>query len=472
MQAECNAESVEFHPLGRREVVGRFDGGKITSEGGGLLLREVEEKRRIIKQFTGCFRDFRDPDRIEHPLFRLVAQRVYALAMGYEDINDHEDLRQDPLLAVLVGSEDPLGRRRVRESDQGKALAGKSTLNRLELTPADADGKSRYKKISVVHKAVEEFFVRVFLQAHHEPPKEIVLDLDATDDPLHGNQEGRFFHGYYNSYCYLPLYIFCGEHLLWAQLRSSNIDASEGSVEALEKIVGWIRQDWPEVKVLVRGDSGFCRERIMSWCEGNGVDYVLGLAKNSRLTGALERELDEAKAQYKETGRPSRLFKDFSYRTLKSWSRKRRVVGKAEHLEKGSNPRFVVTSLSSQECEGRRLYEEVYCARGEMENRIKEQQLHLFADRTSCHEMRANQLRLWFSSVAYVLMETLRRLGLTGTQMARAQCQTIRLKLLKIGAQIRVTSRKVWISWAEGYPYARILLQACSNLKGVVPLRL
>jgi hypothetical protein len=313
------------------------------------------------------------------------------------------------------------------------------------------------------HGAVDRLLVNLFLEAHQEAPKEIILDLDATDDPLHGKQEGRFFHGYYGHYCYLPLYIFCGEFLLCARLRPSNIDGAKGSVEELQRIVPQIRAVWPEVRILVRGDSGFCREELMVWCEAQGVEYLLGLAKNDRLKAEIAKEMQAAKAQYQETGRAARLFKEFLYQTRKSWARARRVVAKAEHLEKGENPRFVVTSLSREPWPAQALYEEQYCARGDMENRIKEQ-LMLFCDRTSTHYLRSNQLRLYFSSLAYVLMQMLRRLGLEGTELAKAQCSTIRLKLLKIGALIRITARKVWVSLASGYPYVHFFWQVHQKL--------
>jgi hypothetical protein len=401
----------------------------------------------------------------------LVAQRIYTLALGYEDLNDHDDLRHDPLLAVLVGKKDPTGRHRVRKRDQGKALAGKSTLNRLELTPVGADEQSRYKKIPLDCQHAEKVFTEIFLQSYRQPPSCIVLDLDATDDPLYGHQLGRFFHGYYKSYCYLPLYIFCGDHLLCAKLRPSDIDASTGSVKQLDRIISRIRQEWPQVEIIIRADSGFCREIIMSWCESHhGVDYILGLAKNERLKQAIASEMEQAKEQYEQTGQSARVFKDFEYQTLESWSRSRRVIGKAEYLGKGENPRFVVTSLSAEQIDARSLYEDKYCARGDMENRIKEQQLFLFADRTSAATMRANQLRLWFSSIAYTLLQALKRLGLPGTRLAQAQCSTIRLKLLKIGAQIRITVRKVWVSLAESYPYRPIFQQVYENLSRCCPV--
>jgi len=351
-------------------VESNFSGGKITSDGGGLLLREVEERRRVIGRFAECFTDHRDERSIEHTTQELVAQRVYGIALGYEDLNDHDVLRQDPLLAVLVGKSDPNGEERARERDRGKALAGKSTLNRLELTSGTVGEKERYKKIALDEKAVEKVLVELFLDAYEEAPERIVLDLDATDDLIHGKQEGRFFHGYYGNYCYLPLYIFAGEHLLAAKLRKSDIDGSAGSVEELERIVGQIRERWPVVQIVIRGDSGFCREELMVWCESNKVDYVLGLAKNDRLKKEIEDELAKAKAEYEKTGKEAREFKDFQYQTLTSWSRERRVVGKAEHLAKGANPRFVVTTLRMEDYDARRLYEKEYCARGEMENRI------------------------------------------------------------------------------------------------------
>ena len=468
METQCNPTQLEFHELGSREVRGKFDGGNITSDAGGLLLRETEKRTGIISGFARCFADLRKPERIEHTVAELVAQRIYGLALGYEDLNDHDDLRRDPLFAVLVGKEDPEGENRTRKQDRGKAGAGKSTLNRLELTPADPTASElRYKKIIMKPAEIDRLFVDVFMQAHDEAPEEIVLDVDATDDPLHGNQEGRFFHGYYMNYCYLPLYVFCGEFLLGARLRPSNIDASEGTVEELARIVGQIRSAWPSVKIIVRGDSGFCRDSIMSWCEAQGVDYVFGFAKNERLKARIAEELKQAQERYEATQEASRVFKDFRYETRESWSRERRVVGKAEYLDKGANPRFVVTSIGMEKIDARELYERLYCARGDMENRIKEQQLWLFADRTSTGKMRANQLRLYFSSAAYMLLQALRRLGLQGTQMAAAQCNTLRLKLLKVGAQVRVTVRKVWVSLAGGYPYVELFLQVYRNIQAI-----
>ncbi len=470
MATECSTSYLDFPMVGPRQVLADFDGGAISSDGGALLLRETERLTGIIRQFAACFSDHRDPDLIEHSVEELLAQRVYGLALGYEDLNDHDDLRRDPLLATVVGKGDPTGKSRQRRRDRGKALAGKSTLNRLELTPIGADKDSRYKKIACRTRDVERLFVSLFLQAHERPPERIVLDLDATDDPIHGHQLGRFFHAYYKGYCYLPLYIFCGDHLLCARLRPSDIDASAGSVKHLSRIVAQLREAWPEVKIVVRADSGFCREEILRWCEDNGVDYLIGLAKNTRLVAAIAAEAERARQQFEATRRPARFFVELRYQTLKTWSRERRVVAKAEHLAKGPNPRFVVTSLSIEDRAAQLLYERDYCGRGEMEDRIKEQQLHLFADRTSAGTMRANQVRLFFSSIAYVLLEALRRLGLAGTELAEAQCQTIRLKLLKVGALVRVTVRKVWVKLSSGSPYADVFRRVHANLARLCPV--
>ena len=446
MATDCNPQQLEFQGVGRRTVVAAFDGGTLTSDGGLLLLSQVEQRRGILRDFAACFRDQRNPAYVEHRLEELVRQRVLGLALAYEDLNDHDELRTDPLLATVVGKADPVGNDRRQEQDRGKPLAGKSTLNRLEWGAVKQD---RYRKISVDSKAVDRFLVDTFLSAHESVPSQIILDLDATDDPLHGEQEGRFFHGYYGGYCYLPLYIFCGSHLLCALLRSSDRDASSGAVTEVGRIVAQIRSRWPEVRIILRADSGFAREELMAWCEQHAVDFVFGLARNARLQRALGGELTQAREQFEQSGEAARLFRDFTYQTRKSWSCQRRVVGKAEHLAKGANPRFIVTSLNSESWPAAALYEQLYCARGEMENRIKEQQMCLFADRTSSHNLASNQLRLWFSSVAYILLNELRRLGLQGTELAQARCDTIRTKLLKIGAQIRVTVRRVWVHLAS-----------------------
>lgn len=466
MTTDCTFSPLEFQGMTRRTVVASFDGGTVSSDAGVLLLAEVDRRLGLLELFAACFKDHRNPALVEHSIEELVRQRVFGLALGYEDLNDHDELRRDPLLASVVGKADPTGSDRRQEQDRGKPLAGKSTLNRLEWGTVKQD---RYRKISLDTEAVDRFFVDVFLAAYQKAPAEIVLDLDATDDPLHGEQEGRFFHGYYGGYCYLPLYIFCGSHLLCSRLREANVDASFGAVTELERIVARIRQRWPEVRILVRGDSGFAREELMSWCESHGVDFVLGLARNARLQRAVGGELEQARAQFEESGKAARVFKDFVYRTKKSWFRQRRVVGKAEYLSKGANPRFIVTSLPSDRWSAQVLYEKLYCARGEMENRIKEQQLCLFADRTSTHHLSSNQVRLWFSSVAYVLLNELRRLGLTGTDLAQARCDTIRTKLLKIGAQVKVTVRRVWVHLASSYPYAALFAQVLGHLRASRP---
>jgi len=430
----------------------------------------VDKRTGISERLARCFRDYRKAERIEHPVGSMIRQRVCGIALGYEDLNDHDRLRHDVVMGVLSERDEPSGSDRVRKTDQGKPIAGKSTLNRLELTPEQANETSRYKKIVADGAAIDELMVAIFIESYQTAPSQIVLDIDATDDPLHGHQQGRYFHGYYAEYCYLPLYIFCGEHLLCARLRSADKDPASGVLAELSRLVQQIRLAWPEVRIIVRGDSGFCRDQIMSYCEDHQVDYVLGLAKNRRLKKALQTEMAEAQKLHQATQQPARLFKDFRYRTKRSWSCERRVVGKAEYLVKGENPRFIVTSIKSEQIDARALYEDFYCARGEMENRIKEQQLALFADRTSTSWMRSNQLRLYFSSFAYILVHALRRLGLQGTELAKAQCDTIRLKLFKVGAQIRVSVRKVWISFSESYPYFSLFQQVLLRLQQI-PIR-
>ena len=443
MPTQCCRDLFGYEVVEGRQVVAAFDGGEGTTEAGGLLLGATDRAIGLVGRFAACFCDGRAQAQVEHTVAAMVAQRVFGIALGYEDLIDHDHLRHDPVLAILAG--------RLEAKRQNCApLAGKSTLNRLEHAPSEP---SRYHKIGHDPVAIEGLFVELFLEAYKTPPKEITLDLDATDDPLHGHQEGRFFHGYYDGYCYLPLYVFCGRHLLAAKLRRSNIDASAGAVAEVERIVGQIRARWPKVKILLRADSGFAREDLMAWCEANGVDYVFGLARNERLVGAIADDLAAAEAASLAQGGPVRRFADLPWRTLDSWSRARRVVAKAEHLPKGANPRFVVTSLPASEIDARTLYEDVYCARGDVENRIKEQQLDLFADRTSAATMRANQLRLWFASFAYVLLEALRRIGLRHTQFATATCGTIRLKLLKIGAQVRKSVRRIKVAMASACPY-------------------
>ena len=443
MQTECSADLFGFAPVEGRKVVAGFDGGRMTSDAGAMLLGAADKRIGLIERVAGCFTDYRDADLIEHTVAGLVGQRVFGIALGYEDLIDHEQLRHDPVMAVLGGKLE------ARRADCAP-LAGKSTLNRLELSREEP---TRYHKISYDAAAIEGLFVDLFLAAHPAPPAQITLDLDATDDPRHGHQEGRFFHGYYDTYCYLPLYVFCGRHLLAAKLRPANIDASAGSVEEIARIVAQIRRRWPKVRILLRADSGFAREALMTWCENNDVDFLLGLAKNSRLVGEIEAELAAAQEHSQRTEKPARRFKDFTWQTRESWSRARRVVAKAEWTRGEANPRFVVTSLAREEHEARHLYEKLYCARGEMKNRIKECQLELYADRTSAHTMRANQLRLWFAAMAYVLICAVRRIGLKHTQFARAACGTIRLKLLKIGALVRISVRRIKLAMPSAFPY-------------------
>jgi hypothetical protein len=452
---ECNQDSFAFAPAFRREVVARFDAGPVSSDGGALLLREVEQKTGILQRLAACFLDRRDPGRIEHTVAQLIQQRVFALALGYEDLNDHDALRHDPLLSLLTGKDEP-----------GTApLAGKSTLNRLELTRPQADAPAqRYQKILFDPEAADQLLVQLFVESQATAPESLVLDLDATDDPLHGKQEGRFFHGYYGHYCYLPLYVFCGDHLLCARLRTANGDASAGALGEIQRIVSHLRQHWPDVRITLRADSGFCREELMGWCEQNQVDYLFGLARNRRLEEMLREAWAEARQQHEATGQPARLFRELRYQTRESWSQERRVVGKAEHLDKGANPRFVVTSLSVEQWAAQALYERLYCARGEMENRIKEQ-FQLFADRLSTHWLWSNQLRLSLSAFAYVLVDNLRRLALSGTVLAQAEVNTIRLRLLKIGAVVRVSVRRVWVSLASAHPAARVFAQAWQALR-------
>ena len=454
MQTECSADLFGFTPVEGRKVVAAFDGGQITSDAGAMLLGATDKQIRLIERFAGCFTDYRVADLIEHTAPSLVGQRVFGIALGYEDLIDHDQLRHDPVMAVLGGK---LAAKRA----DCAPLAGKSTLSRLELSREEP---TRYHKISYDAAAIEGLFVDLFLDAHSARPTQITLDLDATDDPLHGHQEGGFFHGYYDCYCYLPLYIFCGSHLLAAKQRCANIDAAAGAVEEVARIVAQIRARWPGVRIVLRADSGFAREALMKWCELNDVDYLFGLAKNERLVAEIAAELAAAEEESKLTEKPARRFNEFQWSTRDSWSCQRRVIAKAEWTRGAANPRFVVTSLSGEDAAPQRLYQEIYCARGDMENRIKECQLDLFADRTSAATMRANQLRLWFASMAYVLLCALRRLALPHTQFAKATCGTIRLKLLKIGALVRTSVRRITLAMASSYPYQRDFALAHAQL--------
>ncbi|HZI11751.1 MAG TPA: IS1380 family transposase [Myxococcus sp.] len=458
MKTECTPKQLEFDAVGRRKLVAAFDAEHISSDGGLALLHRTDGRFGLMRKFAACFRDLRTPELVQHTVEELVRQRVFGIACGYEDLVDHAALRDDPLLSAVVGKADP-----------AQKLASPSTLNRLELTPADATAEARYRKVVYDAQAIERFFVDAFLDAHPQPLREVVLDLDATDDPIHGTQEGRFFHGYYGNYCYLPLYIFAGDFLLCAKLRTSGIDAAAGALEEVQRLVARLRERWPATRILVRADSGFARDDLMAWCEDNGVDYVFGLARNERLQQMIAADLELVRAVSLEErdGAPTRAYRELRYRTRDSWTRERRVVAKAEWLGDKHNPRFVVTSLGEQQHPAQALYEELYCARGDMENRIKEQQLGLFADRTSAHTLRANQLRLWFASVAYVLLNLLRHFGLKGTELERAQAGTIRLKLLKVAALVRVSVRRVVLSLSAAAPVKHLFARIAEQLRTV-----
>jgi hypothetical protein len=454
MPTECSAERFDFGTVEGRSVEAAFDGGLVTSDAGALLLGATDRAIDLVRRFASCFHDRRRQEWIEHEVATLVGQRVFAIALGYEDLNDHDELRHDPMMAVLAGK---LTARR----EDCAPVAGKSTLNRLELSRLEP---TRYHKISHNPMAIRNLLVDLFLDARERAPRQIILDLDATDDPVHGEQEGRFFHGYYDCYCYLPLYVFCGRDLLAAKLRRAERDAADGAVEEIARVVARIVARWPRTRIMLRADSGFARDDLMAWCEANGVDFVFGLARNERLVAAIEAELEHAIAKSRRTSRPERRFKSFMWMTRHSWSRKRRVVAKAEATQGEANPRFIVTSLACTACKAKYLYEKIYCARGDMENRIKECQLDLFADRTSAATMRANQLRLWFHSMAYVLLCAMRRIALQGTALANATCGTLRLKLLKVGALVRISVRRINVAMASACPVAEDWIRAAVRL--------
>jgi Transposase DDE domain group 1 len=461
MPTECIADLFGFGSVEGREVVAAFDGGMITSDAGALLLGATDRAMGMTARFASCFSDARRPEYIEHEVVTLVRQRVFGIALGYEDLNDHDELRHDPMMAVLAG------KLKARREDCAP-VAGKSTLNRLELSRLQP---TRYHKICRNPIAIKRLLVDLFLETHARAPRQIILDLDATDDPVHGNQEGRFFHGYYDCYCYLPLYIFCGRDLLAAKLRPANMDAAEGALEEVRRIVAHIRQRWPRVPIIIRADSGFARDDLMAWCEANDVHFVLGLAKNDRLIAEIADELARAERTSRRIGKPARCFKSFMYQTRRSWSCRRRVVGKAEFTEGEANPRFIVTSFNRRECKSKPLYEKLYCARGEMENRIKECQLDLYADRTSTATLKANQLRLWFASMAYVLLCGLRRIGLCQTKYSDATCGTLRLAFLKIGARVHISVRRIKIAMTSGCPVASVWGEAATRLNAAASAR-
>lgn len=462
------ALALQFPELQDRVLTVDFQGGHLSSDGGGVLLGRLDHAYGYTRRFAACFRDLRDPDLIEHTVEELIRQRTYGLSLGYEDLNDHDRLRTDPLLASLCGKADPLGQDREREQDKGKPLAGKSTLNRLELTPADAGAQARYQKIVADFPSLENYFIEEWVRSLPKDTRSVVLDMDRTDDPLYGEQEGRFFHGHYREYCYTPLYIFADGWPVVAALHTADSEHQAETLRLVAKIVERVRQRFPHLQITLRGDSGFCRDGLMSWCEHQTVRYVFGLARNPVLQRILRGSLRTAKSMLEfNHSDKERVFKDFRYRA-KSWGRlTRRVVGKAEWTSQGANPRFVITTIPREECAAQLLYEERYCGRGDMENRIKEQKLDLFAGRTSTGTLRANQLRLWFSTLGYLLMHQLRRVGLAGTPLAQATCGTIRVRLLKIGAAVRVTVRRVWVNLSSAFPLQELFAQVAARLQPV-----
>lgn len=445
-----------------KNIVTDFNGGKITSNAGMLLLAAADKKFRTIEKMAACFTDHRKSQRVEHPVLDMLRQRIYSICCGHEDLNDHDDLCGDPAFAAALQKPDISGKNRKHQRYRGKPLASKCSLNRLELSDPEGHGNDRYKRICADFEKLETLPMELFIERMTTEPSKLIIDFDATDFILHGNQEGKFFHGYYDNYCYLPLYAFIGKHLVLAKLRPSNIDAAKGTTEALEWMVPMIREKFPNTRIILRGDSGFCREKIMSWCEENGVEYILGLAKNSRLIAISQWSLELAAIVCEMTGERQRIFSEFYYSTKDSWSRERRVIAKAEHTQKGSNPRFIVTNCAEQDRECSQIYDFIYCARGEMENRIHEQ-MSLFADRSSSSKFHANQLRMWFSAFAYILLNDIREVGLKNTMKSNYHCSTIALKFLKIGALVRESTRRVLISMSSSYPekatFNRILVK-------------
>lgn len=443
MKTECNSDSGVLSPLGRRQVLARFDAGAIGTDGGVVLLREVATRLGLFDRLAELIPDPRDPAMIEHDQKTLLAQRILALACGWEDLNDHQQLRADPVYQLATG----------RGVDAQRPLASPPTLCRLENR---IDAKTCM--------ALNKLLVELYVESHPAPPAEVVLDFDATDDPVHGRQEGRFFHGYYDHYCFLPLYVFAGDQILWSQLRPSNIHESRHAWAILKLIATRLRTAWPGVRIVLRGDGGFCRWKMLRWCDRHGVDYIVGLPKNSRSQEAAGAMMTQAQEDFEKTRQPQRLIGevDHAARTWDRWkSGRRRVIARIEHGEKGANPRFILTSLPGAP---RMLYEEIYCARGEMENRIKEQQLGLFADRTSCHGFVANSFRLLLSSLAYVLIETLRRTVLADTELAQAQVSTLRLKLLKIAVRVQTSVRRIVLHLSSSFPLRKLLHQLLAHL--------
>lgn len=474
---DCKQQPLLFQELGSRKVVADFSGGTLSTDAGALLLRQVDINLGVTAELALCFHDQREPVWVDHSVQELLRQRIFGTALGYEDINDHERLRLDPLLAAACGKTDPLGEQRVLPQHRGIALAAPSTLNRLELSN---NKDSRCHKLPHDPAKVEACLLKMGVRCLPKHSREIVLDLDAMGHRLHGGQEGRRFNAYYDDYCYLPLYAFVGDFPLWAQLRTAEHEAAHGAVAALEKIVAAIRQRCPKARIIVRGDSGFGREEIMAWCESQReVYYCLGLAKNSVLIDKLGPALAMARARHCLTGASGvREFAEFRYRTHKSWSRERRVIGKAEVMREGENPRFVVTNLPAEGFEDQadkerflpaRLYEELYCARGDMENLLKQQVLDLRADRMSTHHLASNQFRLWEAMFAYLLLERLRTQGLKGTELERATAGSLRLRLLKIAAQVRISVRRVYVQMSSAFPLQELFSLCHRRLMSLVP---
>jgi hypothetical protein len=481
LTTDSTPKQFKFEREKSRPIVVNFQGGKVTSDAGLSLIAEIDRKLQITSRLAKCFQDYRNPDKTLHPIESLLAQRIYGLIMGYEDLNDHEELRHDPMFALALG-------KNISQKNEPLTLAGKSTLNRIEHCPENVEQgvESRYHKISHSQEEIEKLFVDIFLESYSSPPRQIILDLDVTDDLVHGNQEQVFFNTYYGGYCYAPLYIFCGKHILAAKLRASNVDPAEGALSELQRVIIQIRKKWNDVEILVRGDSAYSREDIMEWCESQiKVDYVFGLPQNSRLIKMTTLTQSKAKQEFEQKLSTvvsfletlfvpdielpelasylienSTWYKTIDYQTHKSWSRSRRVVTKVEYGAKGTNIRFVVTSIPTNKMPPSEVYTQKYCPRGEMENRFKEQQLELFSDRTSTHTFAGNQLRLWFSSIAYVLMNALRNKCLVKTELQNAQVGTIRTKLLKLGALITVSTRRVLIAINSSCPYKDIYATA------------
>lgn len=466
MPAQCTLDGVDAKPHFGRRVNVTFDAGFVSSDGGALLLREIDERYGVIERLARCFVDHRDPDWIEFSVTDLLRQRIFGLVNGYEDLEDHDRLRHDPLFALAVGRSDVLGKqRRVPERDEGKPLAGKSTLNRVERAADARTSNPRYHKVVVDRDACDDLLLDVFLEHHSRRPEQLIIDLDPSDIELHGQQQGRFYHGYYGHYCYLPLYLFIGAWPVGVRLRRADIDGCDGCLEELDVIVTRLRQRWPELPILVRGDSGFARDEIMCWCESCGIDFVFGLARNCRLEAEIAEPLEAMRGRARRLGRAVRCFREFEYQTERSWSRSRRVIAKVEALVGKTNPRFIVTSLPRSEARSKALYERVYCARGQMENYIKEQQLDLFGERSSTSTMPSNELRLYFSAFAHLLVVLLRKYGLASTPLGTATAGTIRAKLLKVGVIIKVSVRRLHVAISHAFPYAHTLRKALANLR-------